>query len=117
MGVIGLTTARGGSLIGFETLEEHASEAMHVPVVIVAVFMTVPVAEAATVLLTVTIAVWFAASVTLKVHVLPVGFAAVHMSGEVTVHDGEAVSMSCDGMESVTTAEPAPSPTFVMAMV
>ena len=104
-------------MIGFDTLEEQASEAMHGPVVIVAVFITVPLAETATVLLTFTVAVWFAASVTLKVHVLPVGFATVQTSGEVTRHDGEAVSVSCDGMESVTTADPVPSPTFVMAMV
>ena len=99
-------------MIGFDTLAEHASETMHGPVVIVAVFTIVLVAEAATVLLTVTVAVWFGASVTLNVQVLPFGFAMVQVSGVVTAHDGDAVSVSCDGMVSVTTAEPVASPTF-----
>ena len=84
---------------------------------IVAVFTIVPVAEAATVLLTVTVALWFGASVTLKVQVLPVGFATVQTSGVVTAQDGEVVSVSCDGMVSVTTAEPVASPKFSMRMV
>ena len=104
-------------LIGSDTLEEHASETMHGPVVIVAVFPIVPVAEAATVPLTVTVALWFGANVTLKVQVLSVGFATVQRSGVVTAQEGEVVSVSSDGMGSVTTAEPVASPTFSMRMV
>jgi hypothetical protein len=102
-------------LIGFDTLEAHA--VVHGPVVILAVFTIVPVAEAPTVPLMVTVAVCFGARVTLKVQVLPVGFTTVHVSGLVTAQDGEFVTVSCDGIPSVTTAEPPASPTFSMTMV
>jgi len=102
---------------GFETVDEQPEDVVHGPVVIVAVFVMVPVAVAATMAAKVTVALSLAARLTVKVQVLPLGLATLQVSGEVTAQAGVPVTVRADGTTSVTVADPAPSPTFLMAMV
>ena len=86
---------------------------------IVAVFVMVPVALATTVAAKVTVAVSPAARLTVKVQVLPVVFAMLQVSGSGDRTGGHRglFTVRDDGTTSVTVAEPAPSPTFLMATV
>src|SRR5580700_9783919 len=83
----------------------------------VAVLTTSAVSLAATVALKVTVAVSPAARLTVKVQVDPLGLATAQVSDAVTAHVGVPWTARLDGTSSVIVAEPAPSPTFLMAIV
>lgn len=74
--------------IGFDTVDAQPEDVLHGPVVIVAVFVIVPEAVAATTALNVTVAVSPTASVTSNVQVLPVVLVTLQVSGAVTAHVG-----------------------------
>jgi len=107
--------------IGFVTVEEHPEGALHGPVVMVAVLVTLPVALAASLALNVTVAVWPAASVTTNVQVVLPGAGAVtvqvSVDESVTAQEGVPWTVRVDGSGSLIVADPDPSPTFLMVTV
>jgi hypothetical protein len=114
----GTVTTVKVTMIGFVTVDEQPDDVLHGPVVMVAVFTTLPVALVASTALKVTVAVSPAARVTANVQVVPdVGFVIVHVSfvESVTAQDGVPWTVSVDGIGSLTVADPDPSPTFLMA--
>lgn len=103
--------------IGLDTVDEHPEAVLHGPVVIVAVFVTVPVAPAATTALNVTVAVLPAARFTANVHVLPLVLVTVQVSDPVVAQLGVPEIVRFEGSVSEMVAAPPPSPTFLMAIV
>jgi len=114
---VGVTTAAAVVMIGFVTDDEQPAAVVHGPVVMVAVFVMLPVALAATVAEKVAVALSPAARLTMKVQVLPVVLATVQVSGIVTAQAGVPLTVRDDGTASVTVADPAPSPTFLTTTV
>ncbi len=114
---VGVTAAADVATMGLVTEDEQPADVVHGPVVIVAVLVTVPGALATTVAAKVTVAVSPAARLTVKVQVSPLGFEMLQVSGEVTAHAGAGVlsTVRDEGTTSVTVAEPAAAPTFLMA--
>jgi hypothetical protein len=111
------TAGAGTGGIGLDTVDAQPEDVLHGPVVIVAVFVMVPVAAAATVALNVTVAELPAARFTANVQVLPVVLVTVQVSGAVTAHVGVPWIVRFDGRVSVIVAVPAPSPTFLVTTV
>ena len=120
-GVDGVTTVTAGEVTGVTvlvTVDEQPEAVVHVPLVIVAVLVMVPVAVEATRAANVAVAVSPDASVTVKVHVLPAALPTVQESVlTVTAQTGSPWTVTEDGTSSVTVADPVAEPTFVMATV